>query len=39
MANPVPCVLGNSGRNQFRGPAYVSDNVSLSGFSQGYVLD
>jgi Carboxypeptidase regulatory-like domain len=28
-ANPVPCTLGNSGRNQFRGPAYVSDNVSL----------
>jgi hypothetical protein len=23
-------VLGNSGRNQFRGPAYVSDNVTLS---------
>jgi len=23
-------VLGNSGRNQFRGPAYVSDDVSLS---------
>jgi hypothetical protein len=23
-------VLGNSGRNQFRGPAYVSDNVALS---------
>jgi hypothetical protein len=29
-ANPVPCALGNSGRNQFRGPAYVSDNLSLS---------
>jgi hypothetical protein len=29
-ANPVACVLGNSGRNQFRGPAYVSDNVTLS---------
>jgi hypothetical protein len=28
--NPVPCALGNTGRNQFRGPAYVSDNVSLS---------
>jgi hypothetical protein len=23
-------VLGNSGRNQFRGPAYVSDNVAMS---------
>ncbi|HXP09424.1 MAG TPA: hypothetical protein VN828_13045, partial [Acidobacteriaceae bacterium] len=29
-ANPTACVLGNSGRNQFRGPAYVSDNVTLS---------
>jgi hypothetical protein len=29
-ANPVACVLGNTGRGQFRGPAYVSDNVSLS---------
>jgi hypothetical protein len=29
-ANPVACALGDSGRNQFRGPAYVSDNVSLS---------
>src|SRR6202522_1761483 len=29
-ANPVACALGNSGRNQFRGPAYVSDNLSLS---------
>jgi Carboxypeptidase regulatory-like domain len=28
-ANPVACTLGNSGRNQFRGPAYVSDNFSL----------
>ena len=28
-ANPVACALGDSGRNQFRGPAYVSDNVSL----------
>lgn len=28
-ANPVPCALGNTGRNQFRGPAYFSDNVSL----------
>jgi hypothetical protein len=29
-ANPVACTLGNTGRNQFRGPAYVSDNLSLS---------
>ncbi len=29
-ANPVACPLGNTGRNQFRGPAYVSDNLSLS---------
>jgi Carboxypeptidase regulatory-like domain len=28
-ANPVPCTLGNTGRGQFRGPAYVSDNLSL----------
>jgi hypothetical protein len=28
-ANPVPCALGNTGRNQFRGPGYVSDNLSL----------
>jgi hypothetical protein len=28
-ANPVPCVLGNTGRNQFRGPGYFSDNISL----------
>jgi len=27
--NPVPCVFGNTGRNQFRGPAYFSDNLSL----------
>ncbi len=27
--NPVPCVLGNTGRNQFRGPGYFSDNLSL----------
>lgn len=27
--NQVPCVLGDTGRNQFRGPAYFSDNVSL----------
>jgi hypothetical protein len=25
----VACTLGDSGRNQFRGPAYVSDNLSL----------
>ncbi len=28
-ANPVPCALGNTQRNQFRGPGYFSDNVSL----------
>jgi hypothetical protein len=28
-ANPVPCAVGNTQRNQFRGPAYFSDNVSL----------
>jgi len=28
-ANPVPCALGNTGRNQFRGPGYLSDNLSL----------
>jgi hypothetical protein len=28
-ANPVPCTLGNTQRNQFRGPAYLSDNLSL----------
>ena len=28
-ANPVPCVLGDTGRNQFRGPGYFSDNLSL----------
>ena len=28
-ANPVPCALGNTGRNQFRGPGYFSDNLSL----------
>jgi Carboxypeptidase regulatory-like domain len=27
--NQVPCVFGNTGRNQFRGPGYVSDNLSL----------
>jgi hypothetical protein len=27
--NPVPCALGTTGRNQFRGPGYFSDNVSL----------
>ncbi len=27
--NQVPCALGNTGRNQFRGPGYVSDNFSL----------
>ncbi len=28
-ANPVPCTVGNTGRNQFRGPGYFSDNLSL----------
>jgi hypothetical protein len=28
-ANPVPCALGNTGRNQFRGPGYFSDNLSM----------
>jgi len=28
-ANPVPCAFGNTGRNQFRGPGYFSDNLSL----------
>ena len=28
-ASPVACPLGNTGRNQFRGPGYFSDNVSL----------
>jgi hypothetical protein len=28
-ANPVPCALGNTQRNQFRGPGYFSDNLSL----------
>jgi hypothetical protein len=28
-ANPNACALGNTSRNQFRGPGYFSDNVSL----------
>ena len=28
-ANPVPCVVGNTQRNQFRGPGYFSDNLSI----------
>jgi hypothetical protein len=28
-ANPVPCALGTTQRNQFRGPGYFSDNLSL----------
>jgi hypothetical protein len=28
-SNPVPCALGTTQRNQFRGPAYFSDNLSL----------
>jgi len=27
--NPVACTLGNTSRNQFRGPGYFSDNLSL----------
>ena len=27
--NPVPCALGNTQRNQFRGPGYFSDNLSM----------
>ncbi len=27
--NQVPCAVGNTGRNQFRGPGYLSDNLSL----------
>ena len=29
VANPVACPVGNTGRNQFRGPGYLSDNLSL----------
>ncbi len=28
-SNPVPCALGGTQRNQFRGPAYMSDSLSL----------
>jgi len=28
-ANPVACAFGTSQRNQFRGPAYFSDNMSI----------
>ena len=28
-ANPVACTVGNTQRNQFRGPGYFSDNLSL----------
>jgi hypothetical protein len=28
-ANPHPCALGNTGRNQFRGPGYFANNLSL----------
>ncbi len=28
-ANPVPCAVGNTQRNQFRGPGYLSNNLSL----------
>jgi hypothetical protein len=27
--NPNPCAFGNTGRNQFRGPGYFSDNLSM----------
>jgi len=27
--NPVACTLGSTGRNQFRGPGYFSDNLSF----------
>jgi hypothetical protein len=27
--NMVPCAFGSTGRNQFRGPGYLSDNLSL----------
>ena len=29
VAGGAPCALGNTGRNQFRGPGYFSDNLSL----------
>lgn len=28
-SNQVPCVFGNTSRNQFRGPAYFTNNLSL----------
>ena len=28
-ANPTPCAIGTTQRNQFRGPGYFSDNLSL----------
>jgi len=28
-ASPGTCIVGNTGRNQFRGPGYFSDNLSL----------
>jgi hypothetical protein len=28
-SNPVPCAVGNTQRDQFRGPAYFSDNMSI----------
>ena len=28
-SHPVPCALGDTGRNQFRGPAYFSSNLSI----------
>ena len=28
-SNPVPCAVGTTQRNQFRGPGYFSDNLSL----------
>jgi hypothetical protein len=29
VSNPVACPFGNTSRNQFRGPGYFSDNVSM----------
>lgn len=29
VSNPAACAIGNTGRNQFRGPGYFNDNVSV----------